>query len=77
MALAIGVIGIVWALAAMKSSGGWSLVLAVMLSPVLLILLIADLIVKLAVTKRVAYIWLIETVFVVITVIVLKLFIFI
>jgi hypothetical protein len=76
IAAAICVIGIVWGLAYIKGSDGWSLIFVVMFASALLILLIADLVVKLLVTKRVLYIWLIEIVLVVIAVFVFKPFIF-
>ena len=61
-------IGLVSSLVNMKSSQGRNWIFVSIFGPALFVFLVADLIVKLVVTKRVLYIWLIELVVVALTV---------
>jgi hypothetical protein len=72
LASVICVIGIIAGLAGMQSSGGWSFIAVLIFGPTLAVLFIADIVVKMLTKGNLPYIWIIETIIVVITILYLK-----
>jgi hypothetical protein len=60
--IVISLIGMIAAFAGMQSSGGWSYILVIIFLPAILILIVADLLIKTLTKGRVLHIWIIEAV---------------
>jgi hypothetical protein len=68
LASVICVIGIITGLAALQSSGGWSFIAVMIFGPALVILFVADILVKMLTKGNLLYIWIIEIIIVIITI---------
>jgi uncharacterized membrane protein YtjA (UPF0391 family) len=67
--IVISLIAVVAGFAGMDSSGGWSYVLVILFLPALIILVVADVLIKLLTKGKVLYIWILEAVVVAILII--------
>jgi hypothetical protein len=72
LASVICAIGIFTGFAKMESSDGWSFIAVIIFVPTLAILLVADFLVKMLTKGNLLYIWIIEIIVIVITIIVFK-----
>jgi hypothetical protein len=69
LGMVICLIGIIAGLADMQKSGGWSWILVYLFGPALLILLVADVIIKIITKGKVLYIWITEVILIAIMIV--------